>query len=151
MTAEPEKKKSGGKILACTICCREKDRAEAALPAIGRYRSGRIQTVFHMAEKEGLEFAILSGKFGLLHPEDLIPYYDKLLTEEDIPALNRQMAEFLRENPARGIIFLPPDPRSDSKVMPYIKCMRRAARKAKIPLRIKFVPPYPERILAPGE
>ena len=139
-------KKSREKILVCTICCREKVRGEDPLPAIERYRSRRIQKIFRLAEKAGLEFAILSGKFGLLSPDEPISYYDQLLIEADISSISDRIAIFLKEHSIRKILFLLPDPKTDSKLRPYIESMRQGSRNAEVLIRIQYVPPYPDSL-----
>jgi len=132
--------------LICTICCREKDEAAGLLPAIERYRSDRIGRIYELAKKEGTTFAILSGKFALLLPEEPIPYYDKLLVEADIPEVSRNIVPFLKKHNVGKIILFVPDPQSDPKVTPYIESMNRAAQDANISLRILCVPPYLDRL-----
>ncbi len=131
-----------GKILICTICSRDKDRQEGCLPAIKRYNSPRIDKVFSLAQEGGHAFAILSGKYGLLSPEDPIPYYDKLLKEEDVGEVGTRAAAYLKEGNFREVVLLLPDPAIDPNIVPYIETMKRAGEIGGVPVGVRFVPPY---------
>ncbi|RMH59352.1 MAG: hypothetical protein D6679_02125 [Candidatus Hydrogenedentota bacterium] len=67
-----------------TYCSARKKNDQAPLPARERYVSPRIQRIEQKAKASGADFRILSGKFGLLAPDEKIPYYDKKLSEEDL-------------------------------------------------------------------
>lgn len=134
------------KTLIVTICGRDKDQRKEPIPAVDRYLSSRIKKIYTLAEKAGLPFAILSGKFGLIYGRDPIPYYDKLLSEADIEAVAEKSLSFLTGNQIKRIIFFPPDPEKDHHVGPYIETMRRAAASAGADLDIRPVPPYPRRL-----
>ncbi len=135
------------KILICTICCREKDRAEGLLPAVRRYRSDRIRKVHSLAWKAGLPFAILSGKFGLIAGEEPIPYYDKLMEGDYLGRIIGLNTAFLKKNGIRKVIFLLPDPADDPHLRPYLRSPQSAARAAGNKLETIFVPPYPESLM----
>jgi len=130
-------------ILLATICCREKDREEGLLPAVRRYRSERIRRLQELAGEAGLPFAILSGLFGLLDAEEPIPYYDRLMAEDDIERISAAAAKFLKEGRIDEVIFCLPDPALDPHVGPYLRSMEKAAAAADSRLRIYFLPPYP--------
>lgn len=68
-----------------TTCCKEKNPAPGLLPAIARYRSRRIAWVQGESLRQELPMLILSGKFGLLRPQDPIPWYDQPLTADAVP------------------------------------------------------------------
>ncbi|MBI4193116.1 MAG: hypothetical protein HY536_00635 [Candidatus Colwellbacteria bacterium] len=68
----------------CTICSRKKKRRPKLLPAIERYQSRRIRDVYYVSQILQKPFLILSGKFGFLLPTDLVPWYDELLTAEQV-------------------------------------------------------------------
>jgi vancomycin permeability regulator SanA len=61
-----------------------KKRDETPIPAIERYKSIRIQTVFSLAKEQGIKFLILSGDYGLLEAKDKIDFYDHLLLEHEV-------------------------------------------------------------------
>ena len=112
------------------------------LPAVDRYQSERIDKIAGIARGKGYPFAILSGKYGLIDSRQPIPYYDKLLTEKDIPAAVRKSTLFLEGRSIEKILFLLPDPAVDPHVTPYIKTMEQACAATAIDLEIRFVPPY---------
>lgn len=131
-------------ILLVTICCREKDRAEGLLPAVRRYRSERIDRLARLAGEAGLPFAILSGFFGLIEAEEPIPYYDRLMSADDVERIAAAATEFLRERGIQEVIFCLPDPALDPHVGPYLASMEKSAAAAGCRLRTYFLPPYPE-------
>ena len=135
------------KILIATICCREKDRTEGLLPAIRRYRSDRIRKVHSLARKAGLSFAILSGQFGLIDGEEPIPYYDKLMGDDDLGEIIGLNTAFLENKGIRKVIFLIPDPAGDPHLRPYLRSLQSAARAAGNELQTIFIPPYPESLI----
>ncbi|EKE00246.1 MAG: hypothetical protein ACD_22C00069G0005 [uncultured bacterium] len=67
-----------------TTCCKEKETKSKLLPAIDRYLNPRIKQVYNLSIKDNIEFLILSGKYGLLKPEDKIPYYDQILLDRQV-------------------------------------------------------------------
>ncbi len=71
----------------CTYCSAEKNPAEEPLPAIDRYVSERIDSVFQQAKESENQMMILSGKFGLLRPGDPIPWYDHLLLPDEVEVM----------------------------------------------------------------
>ncbi|MEK6894418.1 MAG: DUF6884 domain-containing protein [Nanoarchaeota archaeon] len=68
----------------CTICSNNKDKDPKPIEAIKRYKSERITSIYNKSKDEGVDFRILSGKYGLIKPNDKISYYDKLLTKDKI-------------------------------------------------------------------
>lgn len=91
--------------LHVTYCSKNKDRSRKNLPAIERYQSDRIDKISsRVKDKEG-DFAILSGKYGLLKPDDEIPYYDQLLREKDVPSLMNEVVNFLKTRDINHVIY----------------------------------------------
>lgn len=126
-----------------TICCREKDRSAELLPAIRRYRSDRISRMAELAVHTDLPLVILSGLYGLIEAEEPIPYYDRLMSESDIPRIAALSAEFLKNRLAAGVVFCLPDPEIDPHVKPYLKSLEEACATAGVGLRVFLLPPYP--------
>jgi hypothetical protein len=118
----------------CTYCSAEKDPSEGELPAIQRYLSPRIQSVYAAAKRLGLRFLILSGEFGILEPDDPIPYYDHLLLPSEVPEHAKRVADQLKDLDVKDMIFFT---RSDAAVKPYLECMKSACQIAGAEL--KFV------------
>lgn len=113
-------------IVFCTYCSAEKDAAEELLPAIQRYRSERIRRIYESARNAGCGFYILSGEFGLLAPEALIPDYDHLLVADEIEANAFKLAEQIKRYSITQIVFFTLPVLLDEKLAPYHAALRLA-------------------------
>ena len=120
----------------CTYCSAEKDRTQGKLPAIQRYRSQRIKSVYSAALSLGLEFLILSGKYGMLKPSDLIPYYDHLLTVPEVPAHVKKVVNQLEVLGVKDLIFFARSLEEEKNLRPYLDCIRLASQEARVELKI---------------
>lgn len=89
----------------CTICSKDKRTDRGLLPAKERYISERIEEVEKRANESGLLFVILSGKYGLLRPDDKIPYYDHLLKSEEVESLSEIVKQQITDLDATEIVF----------------------------------------------
>ena len=82
----------------CAICSRQKSEKSGLIPAHLRYTSPRIQVIKNIANKEGVPFFILSGKYGFISADKEVPYYDYLLTLDGVkklvPIVIQQLNEF---------------------------------------------------------
>ena len=67
-----------------TYCCKEKREDKTPLPAVERYVSERIKSVWERSQSENRPMLILSGLLGLIRPDTPIMWYDKLLTPDDV-------------------------------------------------------------------
>jgi hypothetical protein len=67
-----------------TTCCKQKRQNQGLLPARERYTSPRVQLVCAEAERMDIPLLIFSGKYGILEADDPIPWYDKVLTEDQV-------------------------------------------------------------------
>lgn len=92
----------------CTTCCKEKRDDETLLPAARRYLSPRIDAVLAKGAQTNKPVVILSGKFGLLGPDDPIPHYDLVLEEDDVPAMRKLLVGHLKERGVSRLIFYGP-------------------------------------------
>lgn len=117
-----------------TYCSAEKETTDSPLPAIQRYRSDRIKRIYSAALTCGAGFFILSGEFGLLKPNELIPYYDHLLISDEIEAHSFKVAEQIRQHGITQIIFFTSPVAVDEKLEPYHASLRLACQKASINL-----------------
>lgn len=75
------------KVVA-TICSRKKRDDKDLLPVRERYLGDHVISARLEAEKAGLPLYILSGKFGLVSGDDLIPDYDYYLVQESGELVN---------------------------------------------------------------
>ena len=115
----------------CTTCSKRKRRAPGLLPARRRYLSRRIRHVLTLAERTGRAALILSGQYGLLAPDDPIPWYDHALTTDEVETLVPLLVEQLRSRRAGAVVFYA-RPRSTAGWEPYHEAIARACRQAKI-------------------
>ena len=113
-----------------TYCAARKARDPEPMPALSRYRSDRIAGVAAAAEALGLEFFILSGRYGLLAPGDPIPYYDHLLTMQEAPARAAGLAAQLRERGVVRVLFFSRSLEADPGVEAYRETARLACAAA---------------------
>jgi len=124
----------------CTYCSAEKDRSPGELPAIQRYRSHRIKSVYIAAMSLGLKFLIFSGEYGLLEPSDPIPYYDHLLHSSEVSEHSRRVAGQLEALGVKDIIFFAGSISDDENLKPYFDCIKFASRKAGTELKFVDLP-----------
>lgn len=110
----------------CTYCSAHKDESVSLLPAIARYRSSRIVFISKLAKSEKIEFRIFSGRFGLLKPDDKIPYYDHLLLESEVVEHAQFISQQIEEAGITEIEFYMSSPEEDNKLFPYLNCIRLA-------------------------
>ena len=93
--------------ISCTICSREKNTGHSLLPAIRRYASERIHSVHEKSKADKVEFRILSGRFGLLAPDEKIPFYDHLLVSDEIKETKQIVkAQMIREDIDEVVFFM---------------------------------------------
>ena len=88
--------------IICTYCSASKDPDKGLVPAYKRYISARIVHVQEIAEREGVHFCILSGKFGLVDWNHPLPWYDHLLLAEEVPQLVDMVKHQLNEKGISG-------------------------------------------------
>jgi len=124
----------------CTHCVAEKDLSPGDLPAIQRYRSRRLQSVFNAAESVGLGFLILSGLYGILEANDPIPYYDHLLLPSEVSEHSVLVRGQLDSLGVRDIIFFSGTLSEDENLQSYLDCLRNACGEAGIELKFVELP-----------
>lgn len=119
---------------ACTYCSAGKRPDPGLLPAIERYQSVRI------AELQAAgALLILSGEFGLLAPEDPIPFYDHLLLIDEVEAMVPQVSAQLQDRGVASLVFHTADPDSTPEIRPYVALITRACQAAQVALKIKLL------------
>ncbi|MBS1789129.1 MAG: hypothetical protein JST85_15480 [Acidobacteria bacterium] len=117
-----------------TYCSAEKEVADGLLPAIERYRSERIKRIYSAALVCGVGFFILSGEFGLLSPNEPIPYYDHLLTGNEVESHSGKIAGQIKQCGITQIIFFTLPVAMDDTLAAYHACLRLACQIASINL-----------------
>jgi cytoplasmic iron level regulating protein YaaA (DUF328/UPF0246 family) len=87
------------KVLIITECTKEKLGYDSSVkvPAKLMYQGRLFKTVKNYCEKMGFDYVIISAKYGLLHPDDVIEGYEMVLkTKEDVERIRPQVEEKLR-------------------------------------------------------
>lgn len=123
----------------CTICCKEKRTNKELIESNKRYISERIKTIYNKNKKDNIEFRILSGKFGLLKPEEKIPWYDHKLTMKEIPSLNKIVKQQLSSQKIDKVIFFARNPGKNPDWKPYLALIQNSCSNQKISLEIKYI------------
>ncbi len=91
--------RKGEKILVITECTKEKIgyTPSTKAPAKQMYQGRLFKVVRKYCETMGFDYVIISAKYGLLHPDDVIEGYEMVLkTKEDVERIRPQVEEKLR-------------------------------------------------------
>ena len=121
----------------CTTCCKEKRTDPGNLPAIERYLSERIRRVHRESMDKGRRMLIFSGKFGLLRPEEPIPWYDQKLESDGVGEIVPSLVNQLREYGASKLIFFC-RPKNTEGWQPYHEALETACKQAGVELATRF-------------
>lgn len=127
-------------IAWCTYCSSDKRTDPGRIPAIDRYLDVRIQDLATQAEEAGAAFLILSGEYGLLRPEDPIPWYDHLLRTEEVDALVERVAAQMKDLSVTSIVWHTVDSAHDPQVLPYQETIARASHRVGVSLKTATLP-----------
>ena len=103
---------------------RDKNRLRKNLEAIKKYDSERITQVKALTDQRNEEFAILSGKYGLIRPEEEIPFHDEMVREMNISELLTHVKNFLQSRDIDEVIYYSADFEGES--IPYLKLVKTA-------------------------
>ncbi len=122
----------------CTTCCKRKRRDAQPLPARKRYLSRRIRFVLQESRRLKTPLLILSGKYGLLTPEQKIPWYDRALLANEVESLSRKLVQQLSRREVSSVVFYA-RPRKTAGWQPYYAALETACDRLKISLRFKKV------------
>ncbi|MCI0407266.1 MAG: hypothetical protein L0191_01670 [Acidobacteria bacterium] len=114
----------------CTYCSATKSPESGEIPAIRRYRSPRISRVYDASRTLGFQFRVLSGKYGLVRAEQGLPFYDHLLTQEEVPALAELVARQIREAGITAFVYFTKPLATNPKLVPYHDALVIACRLA---------------------
>jgi hypothetical protein len=91
--------KKGDKVLIITECSKEKIGYTSSVkaPAKIMYQGRLFKTVKEYAEAMGFDYVIISAKYGLVFPDEIIEGYEKVLqTIEDVEKIRPIVEERLR-------------------------------------------------------
>lgn len=123
------------KNLVCTICSKEKRKDKELLPTKNRYISERIDEVGRIAEKGEFQFVIFSGKYGLLNPDEKIPFYDHLLKIDEVKSLTKIVEKQLADiNPTEITFYAEP---REGNWEPYYIVLENATKSMGINFKIQ--------------
>ena len=122
-----------------TYCSALKNYSKKALPAIQLYDSERISKVFELANSQNVRFVILSGAYGLVEAHEQINYYDHLLNQTEVETHSGVIASQIAAKHISEIVFFSNPVETDPNLLPYLKCIMSACKKAKIPITIKAI------------
>ena len=118
-------RESAGPIFV-TYSSKNKKRDPGRLKAIERYQSPRIRQIASAAASLGLGFRILSGEYGLLAPDDQIPYYDHLLKWEGIGRVLEKVTGRLSREKVTAVVYFTRPLRKASAPLAYHALMEAA-------------------------
>ena len=103
---------------------RDKNRMRKNLEAIKKYDSERINQVKALADQRNEEFAILSGKYGFITPEEEIPFHDEMVREMNISEILTHVKNFLQSKEVDEVIYYSAD--FEGERIPYFKLVKTA-------------------------
>ena len=119
--------------IVVSICSKQKDERKKLLPAQERYLGSHINIAAEEAEHLRMQFFILSGKYGLLAANELVPLYNYQLTERAVPDLAARLVTQLKQftfTVERVRFFTKNKP----AWVPYGRALKEALRAYRIPL-----------------
>lgn len=122
----------------CTICCKRKRRDAQPLPALERYVSRRIRFVWQESLRLQKPLLILSGKYGLLEPDEKIPWYDQALRFTEVELLAVKIMKQLSAHCVSRLIFYAL-PRRTRGWRPYYTALEKACAALGVALRCKIL------------
>lgn len=116
-----------------TVFSKTKSLQPEPLPAYLRYLSPRIAKLKEESDRSLTPALILSGKYGLLEIDDLVPYYDHPLTLSGTKDLASKVSQQLHSLDATEITAYM-KPRSTLGWEPYYTVLEKAAALAGVKL-----------------
>ena len=120
----------------CTYCSADKYYSEVQIPAIHLYNSERIAKVFEAAKQANTAFLILSGKYGVIYPNEEVSYYDHLLKSSEIENHSDLIASQIKSKKITSIEFFMSNIEKDRNLRAYVDCISKACAKSSILLKI---------------
>ncbi len=127
--------------LYVTYCSKEKLTTPGLLPAVERYKSERINQVARLARQAQSDFAILSGKFGLIDQRREIAYYDQLLTADRVEEIIPRSVDFLQQQQSDRVLFYSRSVSTYPQLQPYHRAIQLICQQAGVSLVKRFYPP----------
>lgn len=125
-----------------TYCSGTKNPSRNLMPATERYISTRISKVVAKAQADGQECFILSGLYGLVHKDAMIPNYDYLLQSGEVSNLVKKVKTQLLKNHVTHFTYFTASLKGSATLHPYYNVVRKATRMANVHLDVVEVPAY---------
>jgi len=122
-----------------TICCEKKNKDKGFIEAIDRYNYPRINKVYNKSVGDGIDFRILSGKFGLLKANDKIPWYDNKLSKSSFRKLKEIVKTQLVKEKIKDITFFMRDTRKNPEWKLYFNLVEEVCKELGIKLNVELV------------
>jgi len=122
-----------------TICCEKKKKDKGVMRAIERYNYPRINRIYSKSKEDGINFRILSGKFGLLKIDDKIPWYDNELSEDSFRKLKELVKSQIVKEKISNITFFMRDLRKNPEWKPYFSLIKEVCVELEINLKIELI------------
>ena len=122
--------------ILCSYCSAAKRRDEAPLPAIERYESARLRALWRQGRSTGAPLHILSGEYGLVTPDAPLPWYDHLLTMDEVAPMVMRVAAQLRAAGVTAVEYHTAAVAVAPPVAPYLAVVRAACERAGAELAI---------------
>lgn len=118
-----------------THCSGKKEKKGRTI-AIRRYKSERIRWVYNKSVRDRVNFAILSGLFGLVKPEKIIPYYNCRMRKEDVDGIRDKNKKFIEDELNKGkkikkIVYFTENPVCEPDLRYYFQSLDKAISKLK--------------------
>lgn len=123
----------------CTICSRKKSEIDRPINAIDLYLSESIRNIHRASQTAGLEFRILSGKFGLLKPYEKVRPYDYLLVPDAVEELKETVKGQMKAQDISEVVFYGENREGHPGWKPYYDVMIGACREMGIKLDLKEI------------
>lgn len=132
------------KILFVTYCTgKKRTYPERYAPAINRYDSLRIERIYEMSLEKGADFAILSGKYGLIRAHTMIPWYDKKLEAKDIDKVAELVKNFLKREKIKEVAYYEEETSNEDLTL-YKKCIKKPCDELNIKFKEYEIPKLPQ-------
>lgn len=118
----------------CTYCSRKKSKHSGLIPAKERYSSDRVKEVIKIAKEKNINLLFLSGKFGLVPAEEMIPYYDLRLTSSLVPSMIETSLNQAKSLKVTELVFYTKSQNEELK--PYHDVIKQVCKRLKIKLSL---------------
>lgn len=118
-----------------TTCCKKKDTRKGLLSACKRYIDTRINIVIKIANNHKTPLFFLSGRFGLIHKDTKIPWYDQIIADTDIEKISSLMAYQLSAYEIINVIFYG-YPQDTDGWKNYYTVLEKSCNRASVSLKI---------------